>query len=307
MNLEGYEVDVVAADELTVEDRWLLSRLSTVAEQATEAIEQFKYSEAARTLYDFAWDEFCSFYVEMAKNRLADPAARPAAQRILAHALDVLLRLLHPITPFITEEVWRLLNQAAPKRGLSKLVAPTEQIAIAPWPDVEAERQDAQIESQFRHFQTVLAALRDIRSRNNIPPKTPIEFSIRCDEEMSRLLQPMAPYFDSMAGARAVAWGAEVVAPLVSGSASLPGADVYVDLKDVIDVEAEIQRQESQLDKLKKLSEAKQRKLENPQFTDRAPQDVVRQEREGSQQLLSQIESIHESIAALRAMSLKSK
>jgi valyl-tRNA synthetase len=118
INLNGYQSGPVADDDLAVEDRWILSRLATVTQEVTEALESYHYADAARCLYDFAWDEFCSFYVEMLKNRFQDDGQRATAQRVLAHTLDVLLRLLHPMIPFITEEVWQLLGRAAPERGL---------------------------------------------------------------------------------------------------------------------------------------------------------------------------------------------
>ncbi len=88
-----------------------------MTQQVTDALENYRYADAARTLYDFAWNEFCSFYVEMTKARFAVAEQRQTAQRVLAHALDVLLRLLHPMMPFLTEEVWQLLGQVAPVRG----------------------------------------------------------------------------------------------------------------------------------------------------------------------------------------------
>jgi len=118
MNLEGYEAAEVSAEELLLEDRWLLSRLATVTGDVTDALGEYRYADAARTLYEFAWDDFCSFYVEMVKARFAVPAQRATAQRVLAHALDTLLRLLHPMIPFLTEEVWSLLGSVAPERGL---------------------------------------------------------------------------------------------------------------------------------------------------------------------------------------------
>ncbi len=118
MNLQGYTAGEVTDDELVIEDRWLLSRLATVTQQTTEHLEEFHYADAARCLYDFAWDEFCSFYIEMAKDRLADERSKATAQRVLSFALDNLLRLLHPMIPFITEEIWQFLGRIAPQCGL---------------------------------------------------------------------------------------------------------------------------------------------------------------------------------------------
>jgi valyl-tRNA synthetase len=124
MNLEGYVPGAVADEDLLIEDRWILSRLSTVTQETTAALAEYRYADAAKSLYGFAWDEFCSFYVEMVKARLSEPTARPTAQRVLAHTLDTLLRLLHPMVPFVTEEVWQLLAQAAPCRRIANLPSP---------------------------------------------------------------------------------------------------------------------------------------------------------------------------------------
>ncbi len=103
---------------------------------------------------------------------------RATAQRVLAHTLDTLLRLLHPMIPFLTEDVWQRLAQVAPQRGMDKIQAAAESIMIAPWPEFDAKRQNAEIEAQFAQFQQVLRAIRDIRMRQNVPPKTRIEFSV---------------------------------------------------------------------------------------------------------------------------------
>ena len=112
-----------------------------------------------------------------------------------------LLRLLHPVIPFITEGVWELLSQAAPQRGLAEPLEPTGSIMTAPWPVPDPAHQDPVIEQQFSLFQQVLGAVREIRSRQGISPRESIEFSVRCSEETVELLKPMEAFFGSMAGA----------------------------------------------------------------------------------------------------------
>jgi len=285
MNLEGFTPGEVSEAELLVEDRWILSRLSTVTGQVTDALAEYKYADGARTLYDFAWDEFCSFFVEMVKGRLQDESARPLAQRVLAHTLDTLLRLLHPMIPFVTEEVWQLLARAAPERGIDAVEQAAESIMIARWPERDQSREDPQIEARFARFQEVLRAIREIRSRQNVPPKQKLDFSVRCDGAVAELLQPMEPYFVSMAGARPTDWGPDVQAPSLSANVTLPGVEVFVDLAELIDVEAEIARKRQELEKLEKLIVGKKKKLENKNFIERAPEAVVQKERDGLAEL----------------------
>jgi valyl-tRNA synthetase len=288
LNLAGYTPGKVADADLLVEDRWVLSRLSTVTRQVTGALAEYRYADAARVLYDFAWDEFCSFYVEMVKGRLQEESSRPVAQRVLAYTLDTLLRLLHPLIPFVTEEVWQLLAGAAPQRGIDTIEPAAESIMIARWPQPVAAREDPQIEARFARFQEVLRAVRDIRSRQNVPPKARIAFCVRCDPETAALLRPMEPYFPAMAGASASAWGPEVEPPALSANVTLPGMEVYVDLAELIDVGAEIERKKQDLEKLDALIAAKEKKLANANFIERAPAEVVQKERDSLKDLQEQ-------------------
>ncbi|MCU0980723.1 MAG: class I tRNA ligase family protein, partial [Pirellulaceae bacterium] len=302
INLKGYTPGAVADAELTLEDRWVLSRLTTVTQQVTAALDSYRYSDAARTLYDFAWDEFCSFFVEMLKNRMQDEAQRPVAQRILAHTLDVLLRLLHPMIPFITEEIWQLLAQAAPQRGLDDPQPAAASIMTAAWPQADTSRQDAAIEAQFARFQAVLGALREIRSRQNIPPKSQIEFGVRCEADTEQLLQPMAAYFVSMAGGVATGWGPVVTPPATHAAVTLPIADVFVDLKDFIDVPAEIARNEKLAQKLRGQIEGKEKKLSTASFVEKAPAKVVQSERESLGQLQEQLAAVQAALENLKQL-----
>jgi len=294
INLDGYTPATVADEELLVEDRWILSRLATVTAQVSEALERYKYAEAARVLYEFSWDEFCSFYVEMVKGRLALEAARAVAQRVLTHTLDVLLRLLHPMVPFLTEEVWQLLGELAPERGIDTVEQAARSVMIAAWPESDSTRQDPTIEARFARFQEVLRAVREIRSRQNVAPKRQIEFAVRCEPDVADLLKPMEPYFASMARAKATAWGPNVRAPRLGANVSRPGIEVFVDLADLIDVEAEIGRVQKELEKLDSLITGKRNKLANQNFVSRAPEAVIQRERDS----LTELEDQHATATA---------
>jgi valyl-tRNA synthetase len=294
MNLEGYTAGPIVDAELAIEDRWILSRLATVTETVTVALGEYRFADAMRTLYEFAWDEFCSFYVEMVKNRLQTEATRATAQRVLAHTLDTLVRLLHPAMPFVTEEIWQLLNTAATARGLVPQPA-SESIMIAAWPVSEASHVNAEIEARFARFQDVLKALREIRSRQNIPPKTAINFAVRCDQTLVNLLEPMTPYFESMAGAKATAWGANVSPPPTNAAMTITGGELFVDLAGLIDVGAEIARKQKEIENLTGVILGKESKLSNESFVARAPADVVAKERESlveAKQRLAAAESV---------------
>ncbi|MDX1963144.1 MAG: valine--tRNA ligase [Pirellulales bacterium] len=300
LNLEGYTPGPLDESKLLLEDRWLLSRLNSVTKQVTADLGAYRFADAARALYDFAWDEFCSFYVEIVKTRLSDPAQRPIAQRLLAGTLDVLLRLLHPITPYLTEEIWSLLAQYAPVRGISQPAAAPEFVMTAPWPVAQIAWIEPASEARFRTFQAVLGAVREIRSRQNIAPRTPINFAIRCDAATAQLLEPLRPYFDSMAGASLTSSGPATTPPALAANTLLPGLEIFVDLAGHIDVQAEISRNEKELEKLQSGISAKETKLANEGFVARAPAEVVAREREQLAEMQARAANLAQILAELR-------
>ncbi len=304
LNLDGYQPVRIERQTLPLEDRWLLSRLATVTREVTAAIDQYHFAEAARVLYDFAWDEFCSLYVEMAKSRLAEPANRAATQTIIAHALDTLLRLLHPVMPFVTEEIWSHLASAAPARGLDSPRVAERFVMRAAWPQVDPrDTGDKTIEQQFAVFREVLGAIRRIRSSQNIPPRDAVPVAIRCDRDTESLLAPMRILLESLATAEIVCLGPDARPFMTDAPLSISqfDIDVHVDLEQFIDVEAELQRLERLLGQIVKQITGKQQKLENESFVSRAPQQVVIQERESLEDLRRQHTSVTADIEKLKS------
>ncbi|WP_428308580.1 valine--tRNA ligase [Lacipirellula sp.] len=291
----------------TLEDRWLLSRLATVTNEVTQAIEAYQFADAARLLYAFAWNDFCDYYVEMAKARFGVPEQQETAQRVLAHVLDALLRLLHPMIPFLTEEVWQLFGQVVEDRGLeapgSQGRKASESVCIADWPVADTARIDAEIETQFADFQAVLGAVRELRMGQNIAPREAVEFSVRCDEATAKLLEPMAPYFLQMAKATALAWGPQATAPETAASSQVTGArgpiDVHLDVSRFIDVDAEKKRLAKQIEQWEGFVKSMAAKLNNESFVSRAPAEVVQQQREKLAETQGLIESAQAALKKL--------
>jgi valyl-tRNA synthetase len=272
-----------------------------VTGEVTDALEHYRFADAARTLYAFAWNDFCDYYVEIAKARFDKPDMRVTAQRVLAHALDQLLRLLHPTVPFLTEEVWNLLGQAAPQRGIESADDPSESVCIANWPQVDRARIDATIEEQFADFQAVLAAVREIRMGQNIPPREPIEFCVRCDQATADLITPMKPYFMQIAKATATGFGPDVATPERSAGKSLAGIDVLVDVSAFFDAGAETARLEKELSQLVGHGATIEKKLGNENFVSRAPAEVVQQQRDKLAEIQQQRSAVEAALAKLQS------
>ena len=235
----------------------------------------------------------------MTKARFAVPEQRSTAQRVIAHALDSLLRLLQPITPFVTEEVWQLLGQVAPVREIAKRQAAAESVCLAEWPEADAARVDPRIEEQFSDFQAVMGAVREVRQHKNIPPKEAVSFAVRCDAATAELLAPMKPYFESMARATALEFGPTATPPERSASKSLAGMEVHVDISAFFDVDAERARLEKERDQLAKFTKSIAGKLANENFVSRAPAEVVEAERGKLAEAGEQLEAVEAALAKL--------
>jgi valyl-tRNA synthetase len=300
MHLEGFQPQALDVASLPLEDRWILSRLATTTAAVTEMLKKYQYADAARAVYDFAWDEFCSYYVEMAKPRLADPARRAACQQVLAHTLDHLLRLLHPTIPFITEAIWQQLSNFGSQRTLDGRIQPQKWLMKSDWPEADLSHQNSQIEAQFARFVAVITALREMRSSQNIPPKDEVQFLISCDDLTAELLRPMDSFFVALAKAHCKGLGAGLTMPAVPANVTVDGMQITVDLGQFIDIEAELARNQKQQENLEKQVQSKKGKLSNASFVDRAPAEVVDKER---QSLLELEKQLSEAITAIERLS----
>jgi valyl-tRNA synthetase len=302
LNLDGFTESSIDWENLPLEDQWILSRLTSTTQLVDRELQRYGYAEAARAAYDFAWDDFCSYYVEMAKPRMQDPQAKPLVQRILAHCLDQMLRLLHPMMPFVTEAIWQELGKFTTNRDLLVPQTATKWLIQAPWPKAQSHLIREDVEAQFKHFVALLGAIREIRSRQNIAPKQRLEFSVRCQEQFEKLLKPMSPFLDSMAGAQGVAWGPAVSGPEIHAHVPIEGMDVYVDLSQFLDIGAEIARNEKQLENILKQISGKESRLSNQAFVGKAPPEIIDKERQALADLITQRDGVQQALEKLQAM-----
>ncbi len=284
---------------LADEERWILSRLADTIARVTEHLENFRFSEVAKTLYDFAWSDFCDWYVEMAKLRLRDPASRPTAQRVLATVLDHLLRLLHPVTPFVTEHIWQALGEIVPSRGLPTASQAAESVMIAPWPAVPAEWRDPDIETKMGRFQELIRAIRNIRSKFNVDTRGRVNAHVRCSTAVADELRGAAPFIQQLATVENLEAGPDVTKPPESVSAVAPDWELYVPLTGLIDRVAELDRNRKLLASLTAQLQGFQTKLSNANFVAKAPAEVIDQHRQRAAELAAQIASVEEILREL--------
>jgi valyl-tRNA synthetase len=292
MNLEGYEAASVSDADLTMEDRWILSRLATTIRDVTVMLERYQFDQATRAVREFTWNEFCDWYLEMLKPRFRNEQARPGAQRVLVVVVDNLLRMLHPFAPFITEELWHKLNEVAPERGLRNPATHSESVMIASWPDPELAHIDEALERRFERLQQTIAAVRNVRAVYRIAPGAQLRLFMRCEPEVAEQLQAVAEQFDFLSKTMLEAAGVDISRPAGAASFSLGDADGYIPLEGLIDREAEIARQTKEAAKLKKFIAGHQGKLNNKGFMENAPERVIAEIRETLAGLQSQLDSV---------------
>ncbi|MFL5341632.1 MAG: class I tRNA ligase family protein, partial [Gemmataceae bacterium] len=299
LNLDGYRPEAIRYDQLPTEDRWILSRLSAVTKQVTEALEAYHFSDVTRTLYDFTWSEFCDWYLEMSKGRLKDEAARPLVQRVLVGVLDAILRLIHPVMPFVSESLWQALNEAAFERGLPTPEASAESVMIAPWPAFPADWENACEGQWIAKMQELVHGIREIRNNFMVNDKEALNVTVRCPEELAASFRVLQPFISQLAGVGTFACGPDVAKPPQAASRVLAGFDLFVSLAGLIDPAKEKGRLEKQLAEKRKLLQSKQGKLANEGFVARAPAEVVEQERAAVAELQQQIAALEENLRDL--------
>ena len=220
----------------------------------------------------------------------------------MAFTLDCLLRLLHPIIPFITEEIWLLLANLCPERGFDPIQQATDSIMLADWPELDPAWQDNEIEQQFSLFQSTLAALREIRSRQNLAPKKQIRFSIRCDSGLTELIKPMGLFFSSMAAADLEEISDQVTPPKINATVALPNMEIFVDLAGLIDVAAESKRLEKEQARLLGMIAGKEKQLANEKFVNNAKPEVVAQAQASLAQIREQLKTVAEALSDLETL-----
>ncbi len=272
MNMEGMTYDEIdLTGEKSVADKWILTRLNETIERVTSLAERYEFGEVGRELYNFIWDDFCSWYIEMAKLPLygVDEAAKKTTRSILAYVLDQTMRLLHPFMPFITEEIWQHL----PHKG--------ESITVAAWPTVRADLHFAEEADNMKLLMDIIRSVRNIRAEVNTPmsKKVPLFISAKGAATVT-VLEANKAYLEKFCNPESLTIGEGLEAPGQSMTAVVTGAELFLPLVGLINLEEEIARLEKELEKWAKEVKLVTGKLSNEKFVSKAPEALVNAERE---------------------------
>jgi valyl-tRNA synthetase len=296
MNLQDVGKPVDIPDELdSLAHRWILSRLSQVTRDVDEAIEQYHFNQYAHALYHFIWHEYCDWYLEMVKADFygEDVQRKAVAQSVAVRVLEQILLLLHPVMPFVTEEIWQKLPQTSGSIMRASLAAP------------DPRREDLEAQEKMDVLMGVINGIRNIRGEMNVPPAIRVEVVCVCDaQEHLEILSEYAATVRDLARLAdlrvAVAGG--IQKPRMAASTVTNRVEVFVVLEGILDFESEARRLEKETGKVEQEFSITQRKLSNEDFLARAPQDVVEKEREKGARLGEKLEKLRGHLDRLKSL-----
>ena len=288
MNIDGHDVPCALPETLSLEDQWIVSRFNTVTKEVTENLDKFELGMAVSKLYDFIWDDFCDWYIELAKRPLTggDEAAAQNTRQVLVWVLTNTLALLHPFMPFVTEEIW----QSLPHQG--------EALIVAPWPEYEEGRAFPQAEAEMKKVMELITAVRTRRSEMNVPPSKKAHLAIEAADtaafEAEKEAIARLAYCSGVEVAQSV--------PQAEGSVTVVTAAcrAYLPMDDLVDKKAETARLTKELEGAKKQLATAEAKLQNEKFISKAPQNVIDGVKDNAEKLREKVRGIEEALAALQ-------
>lgn len=290
MNLDGYDPGFIPSnEETTVADRWILSRLTTVTQETDKYFDAYNFSEACRALYAFVWGDYCDWYIEWSKQRL-NGEGRKVAQYVLVKVLDTVLRLLHPVMPFVTEEIWQKL----PEHG--------ETIMLAEWPkaDRALSNQAAEVEATLIIEATV--AIRQIRHDLKLSPKKPVDAVFASsDESKIKLIKDHEDEIKILAGLGSVSYEQAGHKQGQAAKAVVSGVELYVPLSGLVDIDKEISRLRAEIASIEAELSKAQAKLNNPGFVAKAAPEIVQKVRDAAAGLTEKQDKLRHQMDLLSA------
>ena len=294
MNIGDLTVDQLdITGEKTLADKWILTRLNQVIAKVTELFEKFEFGEAGRLLYRFIWDDFCDWYIEMSKETLAgdDEAAKLTTRSILVYVLDQTLRLLHPIMPFVTEEIW----QSVPHIG--------DSLVVASYPVVQESQMDEAAAEKMEFLMDFIRSVRTSRNEMNTPLSKPIAIIAKTSSaDIQAILSENESYIARFCNPESFEYGLEIEVPSHAVTSVISGAEIYLPLAGLINIDDEIARLEKEAAKLQDEVNRVEKKLSNEKFVAKAPEAVVEAERAKGKEYADQRQAVLERIATLKTL-----
>lgn len=297
MNLQAQDFRALKPAELQAEDRWILARLTQTITGVTDELKAYNPSAAVGTARSFFWGEFCDWYLELIKPRMRNDDTAFMARQVLALVMDHVLRLFHPFIPFITEEIWQLLHERAPVRGLEEALPTPQLLVTAAWPTANVAWKNEGLEADFELMQDVIRGIRNVRSKYNVPPSKKLTAHIKAGETATEKLRAFRDHILNMATLSDLEVAPDVERPRLSAIQVVGDLEIY--LEGVLDPEKERERLTNQQEKLLAQKVGTEKKLSNENFVNRAPAHVVEAERQKLKDIEQQLTTIEDNLKML--------
>ena len=298
MNLEGVDNKAIDKEKLTLVDKWILNQLNETAKIVNENMKEYRIGEIAHTLYDFFRSEYCDWYVEIAKIQLQDPELKANTQRVLRYVLDMSLRMLHPIMPHITEEIWQDIKAIS---GFGADEDVPSALIIANFPVYSKDWAFAKEAEEMNLVFETIKSLRNVRQSFNIPTSATVDVEIRANGKEKEIFGEIEAYVHRLAKVNNITYASlDAPVPPKSATAVVSTSKLIVPLADLIDLEAEVKRQEKKLDKLTNEKNSLMGRMKNEKFVANAPQELVEQTNARIEEITAQEGVIKDLIESLK-------
>ncbi len=296
MNLSAGGSAARGADgKLNLADQWILSRLAATIAKAREAVESYRFNEFAHHLYQFTWHEFCDWYIEMSKLALnsGDENERRKTESVLAAVLENILLLLHPIIPFVTEEIWHALNEKLGRED------PKATIMLQPYPKFAEHDIRPEIEDRVGYLMEITRAVRNLRAEMNCPPSKEVNVTVFGGEGDLALLREQERYLRALARVGAIEYRSDGERPKGAATAVIGETEVYIPLGDMINLDEEKSRLTRELGRVEEELTRVRKKLGNSDFIAKAKEEVVRREKEKAAEFEEKIRTLNQSLGRI--------
>ncbi len=291
MNLEGVDDNPVDMQNLTIADKWILNTLNETVKLVNDNVKNYRIGEMAHVLYDFFWNQYCDWYVEIAKIQLQDEKLKLNTQRMLKYVLDMSLRLLHPIMPHITEKIWQALDVKSDVNALIK----------AEYPQYKEEFNFPQEAKEMEIVFETITSLRNVRQSFNISPSIKVNIEVLAEKDEKAVFEAVIPYLQRLARVEDVKFIENTDnTSKKSATAVVSASKIIIPLENLIDMDAEIARQNKKLEKLLKEKDSLVGRINNPKFVEKAPQQLVDETKAKIEELEGQQKAIEDFINLLK-------
>ena len=291
MNLEGVDNKPIDMSKLTIADKWILNKLNETAKEINENIKNYRIGETAHILYDFFWNAYCDWYVEIAKIQLRNEDEKANTQRVLRYVLDMTLRLLHPLMPHITEKIWQLIPMEKEEKAIMLSSFPVYDKKLA------FEKEAVEMELVFE----TIKSLRNARQSLNIPVSTVINIDIHASKEEKPIFEAVTSYLKRLAKVEDIKFSEpDSTVAKQSASAVVGNSKIIIPLAGLINLDEEIARQNKKLEKLLNEKKSLDSRINNPKFVSNAPQELIETTKARIEELSNQAATIEELIDNLR-------